>query len=62
MRILDKYTIDSEAATFYNEAVLLLKQSNKPFLMGGGMAVVNHTGMERCSKDLDIFVKASDYM
>jgi len=62
MRILDKYAVDSQAASFYSEAVALIKQSEKPFLMGGGMAVVNHTGMERCSKDLDIFVKASDYM
>src|SRR5690606_1919643 len=61
-RILDKYTMDNDAATFYSEAVQLLKQSNRPFLMGGGMAVVNHTAMERCSKDLDIFVKSSDYM
>jgi hypothetical protein len=62
MRILDKYTMDSEAATFYTEAVALIKQSGAPFILGGGMAVVKHTNMERCSKDLDIFVKPSDYM
>lgn len=54
MELLDKYTMDSEAAIFYKEAILLLKENNIPFLMGGGMAVVHYTQMERVSKDLDI--------
>ncbi len=62
MKVLDKYATDSLAAVFYNDAVQLLQESGKPFILGGGLAVVNHTGMERCSKDLDIFIKAADYM
>lgn len=62
MRVIDKYTMDSDAATFYNEAIALLKQNEKPFIIGGGIAMVQHTKMERCSKDLDIFIKPSDYM
>lgn len=49
-----------QAHTFYREALLLLRESQVPFLLGGGFAFYHHTRIYRDTKDLDIFCKASD--
>lgn len=50
-----------EAQVFYKEALMLLKESKKPFLLGGAFAFYNYTGVYRDTKDLDIFCKPGDY-
>jgi hypothetical protein len=50
-----------EAEAFYAEALAELKRSKVPFLLAGTFAVNAYTNLDRPTKDLDIFVKASDY-
>jgi len=50
-----------ESQAFYAECLRLLHQSEIPFLLAGTYAFSAHTGLERASKDLDIFCKAGDY-
>jgi hypothetical protein len=53
--------IKSENLAFYQEAIGILQESGKPFLLGGGFAVFYHTGLFRDTKDLDVFIKPGDY-
>lgn len=50
-----------EAEAFYVEGLKLLARSNIPFLLSGTFAVAAFTGIQRPTKDLDIFCKAGDY-
>lgn len=47
-------------ATFYTDALGLLKTSQIPFLVGGTFAFSRYTAIDRQTKDLDVFVGASD--
>lgn len=49
----DKYL--EEARVFYKEAIVILKESNIPFMLGGAFALNVHTGVHRDTKDLDVF-------
>ncbi len=54
--------IESEKAReFYAEILKQLKASGIPFMVGGTFAVSAYTGIDRVTKDLDIFCKAGDY-
>lgn len=46
---------------FYKESLLELRKLNLPFMLGGTFAVRAYTGIERDTKDMDIFVMAGDY-
>jgi hypothetical protein len=50
-----------EPEAFYVECLRLLEGSEIPYLLAGTYAVNAHTGLDRVSKDLDIFCKAGDY-
>jgi len=50
-----------EAESFYAESLKLLKESGVPFLLSGTYAVSAYTGINRPTKDLDVFCKAGDY-
>jgi hypothetical protein len=45
---------------FYVDALTLLQTSGIPFLVGGTFAYSRYTSIDRYTKDLDIFVRASD--
>jgi Nucleotidyl transferase of unknown function (DUF2204) len=49
------------ARAFYHESLDHLITSGVPFMLGGGFAQAFYTGIQRDTKDLDIFCKASDY-
>lgn len=51
----------TEAVAFYKASLELLKETNTPFLMGGGFAFYHYTGIARDIKDMDIFCKPSEY-
>ena len=57
--ITPKY--EKEAEKFYVEVLELFKKTDFQFLMGGTYAVKHYTGIDRPTKDLDIFCKAGDY-
>lgn len=50
-----------EADRFYAESLRLLTGSGYPFLVAGTFAVNCYTGINRATKDLDIFCKAGDF-
>lgn len=51
----------AEARVFYLASLDLLNGSGIPYMLGGGFAQGFYTGIQRDTKDLDIFCKASDY-
>src|SRR5690554_3447906 len=55
------YSPPPDAAEFFTESLKLLKESGIPFLLSGTYAVTAYTGINRPTKDLDVFCKAGDY-
>jgi hypothetical protein len=51
----------SISESFYVECLEVVKQANVPFAIGGGYAVNIHAGIDRFTKDLDIFCKPGDF-
>ena len=49
------------ALDFYREMLIQLQATGEPFLLGGGFAFSHYTGIQRDTKDLDIFCKPSQY-
>lgn len=45
---------------FYQRVLSLLEGEGIPFLIGGAFAMAHYTGIERDTKDLDLFVRARD--
>lgn len=56
----DQVFLDPRAREFYEEAVKLLLAERVPFLVGGAFAFSRYTGIERHTKDFDIFVLKED--
>jgi hypothetical protein len=50
-----------DADRFYADSLGLLRDSQIPFLVAGTFAVNCYTGINRATKDLDIFCKAGDF-
>ncbi len=46
---------------FYRHAMQSLEEGKVPFLVGGAYAFRIYTGIERYTKDIDLFVKPADY-
>src|SRR5689334_16850164 len=45
---------------FYRHAMTLLEDNNLPLMVGGAYAFRQYTGIERQTKDLDLFVRPVD--
>src|SRR5687768_408118 len=62
-KVATKETVNSQeiANDFYKQTLTLLKDSPTPYLLGGGYAMFEYTGIVRDMKDLDIFCKPSEY-
>ena len=52
---------NKKAENFYTDALKFLTKSNIPFMVGGTHAFSIHTGINRPTKDFDLFCKAGDY-
>lgn len=52
--------LDPATRAFYRHALERLRESQVPFLVGGGYALERYTGFTRDIKDLDIFVCPED--
>src|ERR687897_1368296 len=52
--------VETPSREFYREAMEFLSKANIPFLVGGAFAFVHQAGIDRSTKDLDIFVRPSD--
>jgi hypothetical protein len=51
---------DPHTREFYIEALRTLDRHNVPYVVGGGYAMAHYTGIQRNTKDLDIFVRPDD--
>lgn len=52
--------LDPETYRFYQRSLEVLNQKQMPFLVGGSFAFQRYTGISRYTKDLDLFIRASD--
>ncbi len=52
--------LDEGTRAFFGRALWALTESKIPFLVGGGYAFACYTGIERHTRDLDIFVRRRD--
>ena len=51
---------DDGAAVIYREALIGLRDAGLPHLVGGAFALRHYAGIERHTKDLDVFVRRAD--
>lgn len=59
--MISEAELATEAHGFFGNALQLLQESGIPFLVGGGLALRQYTGIIRDLKDLDLFCRAVDY-
>jgi hypothetical protein len=52
--------LDPESRAFYQSAMKALQQDGVPFLVGGAYSFSRYTGIERHTKDFDIFLRQED--
>ncbi len=48
------------AEAFYSQVLKLMEESGIPFLVSGTYALASYTGIDRPTKDVDVFAKAGD--
>ena len=56
----DERLAPPEAEAFYRDVLRTLKDAGIPFLVGGAYAFVKYTGIDRRTKDFDLFVRPDD--
>jgi hypothetical protein len=59
-QLLETAELDSASRDFYQNAIQQLHHAGIPFLVGGAYSFARHTGIQRHTKDLDIFVRPAD--
>lgn len=52
---------EPEVKAFYRQVLDILNASGVPFLVGGAYAFNRYTGINRHTRDLDIFIRRSDF-
>ncbi len=52
--------VDARTRDFYRLAMTLLNEAQIPYLVGGAYALERYTGVDRHTKDLDVFVRPRD--
>ncbi|MEA2568463.1 MAG: hypothetical protein QOI24_464 [Acidobacteriota bacterium] len=53
--------LDARTIAFYRDALGRLDRAGIPYLVGGAYAFARYTGIERHTKDFDIFIRRPDY-
>ena len=52
--------VETPSRAFYREAMEVLNRAGVPFLVGGAFAFLHQAGIDKSTKDLDIFVRPCD--
>lgn len=52
--------IETPSRLFYREAMEVLNRAGVPFLVGGAFAFIHQAGIDKSTKDLDIFARPQD--
>jgi hypothetical protein len=53
--------LDEEELAFYRHSLKVLSDAGVPHLVGGAYAFARYTGIERHTKDFDVFIRQSDW-
>jgi hypothetical protein len=53
--------LDESTIRFYRQALSILEEANVPTLVGGAYAYARYTGIERHTKDFDVFIRREDF-
>jgi hypothetical protein len=53
--------LDPDSRDFYVRSMKILEDANVPFLVGGAYALARYTGIERHTKDFDLFLRRRDF-
>src|SRR5690606_13055255 len=53
--------MNDQVISIYSDALAILQNCQCEFMIGGGYAVVDYTGVPRATKDLDIFCRPQEY-
>ncbi|HUP49720.1 MAG TPA: hypothetical protein VNA04_13120, partial [Thermoanaerobaculia bacterium] len=61
MSVAALVVLDPDSREFYVRSMTILQDANVPFLVGGAYALARYTGIERHTKDFDLFLRKSDY-
>ncbi len=52
--------VETPSRLFYREAMVVLNRAEVPFLVGGAFAFIHQAGIDKSTKDLDIFARPGD--
>jgi hypothetical protein len=55
------FDLDHKTREFYRHAMRIMKEGLLPFLVGGAYAFARYTGIERHTKDFDVFIRREDW-
>jgi len=53
--------VDPQSRAFYVHSMELMRDGGLPFLVGGAYAFARYTGIERHTKDFDVFIRREDF-
>jgi hypothetical protein len=53
--------LSEHSKAFYRKALAILEESSIPHLVGGAYAFARYTGIERHTKDFDVFIRREDF-
>jgi hypothetical protein len=53
--------LSAESIRFYRQALAILAEAGVPHLVGGAYAYARYTGIERHTKDFDVFIRKGDF-
>jgi hypothetical protein len=53
--------LSPESIRFYRQALSILTEAEVPHLVGGAYAYARYTGIERHTKDFDVFIRKEDF-
>ena len=61
MAAIPQAILGEESIAFYRRALAILTDAGIPHLVGGAYAFARYTGIERHTKDFDVFIRGEDF-
>ncbi|HEY0370818.1 MAG TPA: hypothetical protein VGD79_02385 [Thermoanaerobaculia bacterium] len=57
----EQVVLSEHSIRFYRHALAILREAEVPHLVGGAYAYARYTGIERHTKDFDVFIRREDF-
>ena len=57
----EQAVLSEQSIRFYRHALAILRDADVPHLVGGAYAFARYTGIERHTKDFDVFIRRDDF-